>query len=92
MTVRRPVVLVSGRFLELPSGDELTPVFLTVTLTDVDDASYYYYGGLDADGNWKINRYDKTNLATVTSAVEDTNGAYASLAAAWASRTILSYA
>lgn len=57
---------------------------------DLTEDTYYYYGGLQANGEWIINRWDKTTL-TKTTATESNNPAYASIGAAWAAKTLLSY-
>jgi hypothetical protein len=64
--------------------------FLNITEFDGTDPTHYYYGGLDFESNWKINRYLKTTLAR-TYADEIGNPAQTSLALAWANRLTLSY-
>lgn len=100
MAARRPLVLLNNRIVELPSGDTVVgggggggsgTEFLTITETDLNDATYYYYGGTDGNADWKINRYLKSDLTDKTSATEATNVSYGSLAAAWAARGSLSY-
>lgn len=66
--------------------------FLEITETDLTDSSYYYYGGVDANSDWVINRYDKSNLSTRTVATESNNATYSSLSTAWSNRTTLTYA
>lgn len=66
--------------------------FLTVSETDLQDATYYYYGGLDSQSNWAINRYLKTDLDTVTTATQTNNPGTTTLASAWSSRLTLTYA
>lgn len=65
--------------------------FLEVTQTDVDNATAYYYGGLTAEGDWQVNKYLKSNLATKTVATEQNNASVTSLTDAWAARTTLTY-
>jgi len=97
LAARRPLYLKGGkRIARLPDGEILNGIpslgFLAVTLTDVDDATYYYYGGLDENNDWQINRYLKTSLTTKTLAIESpSNTGYVSLSAAWAARGSLVY-
>lgn len=65
--------------------------FLQVTLTDVDNATAYYYGGLDAEGNWQVNKFLRSNLATKTVATEQNNASVTTLDSAWTARTTLTY-
>jgi len=74
------------------AGGDTGTEFLTITETDLVDATYYFYGGTDSNGDWKINRYTKSSLTTKVSATESNNGSFASLAAAWIDRTTLTYA
>lgn len=103
MTARRPVVIKDNRLIELPDGDTVVGAdggdgdgggteFLSITNTDLSDATYYYYGGTDSAADWKINRYLKSDLNDVTSADEVGNGSYGSLGAAWTDRATLIYA
>lgn len=64
--------------------------FLTPEEFDGTDSGYYFYGGLDASSDWKINRYDKTTFAK-TSADENGNPSYVTMSAAWTDRLTLSY-
>lgn len=66
--------------------------FLTITLSDMTNATYYYYGGTNGDGDWQINRFTKASLSTKVVATESNNGSYGNLAAAWTDRTSLTYA
>lgn len=99
MAVRKPLVLINTRITELPSGDTVAGAdggdgagFLDVTETDMDDATYYYYGGTDSEADWKINRYPKNNLVNRESASQSNNAGYADLASAWPDRGSLNYA
>lgn len=65
--------------------------FLEVTLTDVDDATAYYYGGLTPAGDWQINKYLRSDLATKTVATEQNNATVTTLESAWTARTTLTY-
>lgn len=92
---RTPLIFTgNARVGRLPEGDFIKGVapngFIEVSVVDLDDLTYYYYGGTDSNGDWKINRYNRTTLAK-TSATESNNGAYLTLAAAWADRTTLTY-
>jgi hypothetical protein len=71
--------------------DEAIVPFIETEFTDLTNSSYYYYGGLTSDGDWKINRYDKTNLVSREVAMEATNVSYTTLADAWAARGSLVY-
>ena len=81
---------------KLPSDECVNNVepseFLVEALSDTDSATYYYYGGVDSNNDWKINRYLKTDLNSKSTATESNNGAYSTLSAAWAARASLSYA
>ena len=66
--------------------------FLISTLSDIASPTYYYYGGIDGSGNWKINRYLRTDVNTQDSATEVNNPAFTDLATAWANRLTLIYA
>lgn len=66
--------------------------FLAVTLTDIADATYYYYGGLLPSTAWQVNRYLKSDPTVGTSANLANNGAVTTLASAWTNRTTLTYA
>lgn len=103
---RRPLYIKQDgertRIARLPAGEFINGVppssgggggtqFLESTLSDIGSATYYYYGGLDENNDWKINRYLKSNINSVTSATEATNGSYTTLSSAWANRAILSY-
>lgn len=65
--------------------------FLTITLNDFSDTNYLYYGGMDQNSDWKINRYDKTNLTTKNQASNAINPSFTNLTDAWNSRGSLSY-
>lgn len=71
------------------SGDGTN--FLTVSQTDLEDSDAYFYGGLDAEGNWQINKYLKSNLANKTTANQINNSGVSDLSTAWAGRTSLTY-
>lgn len=93
---RVPLTLKSGRITRLPYGERIQgqdPLrFLVTTLSDLDSATYYYYGGVrPSNGDWRINRFLKTNINAKGSATEANNGAYTTLAAAWAARASLVY-
>jgi len=64
--------------------------FLDITEFDDTDATYYFYGGIDADSDWKINRYLKTTFVR-SSADEANNPSKTTLAAAWPDRLTLTY-
>jgi len=64
--------------------------FLTVEEFDDTDGTYYFYGGEQDGGAWKINRYHKTTFVK-ESADEGGNPTKTTLAAAWTDRTTLSY-
>ena len=76
-----------GSWAEIVTGGT---EFLTISEFDDADSTYYYYGGVDAAVDWKINRYHKTTYVK-TSATEITNVSYSTLAAAWAVRGSLNY-
>lgn len=82
------------RLLRIESDTEVAAQsgteFLNITEFDGADPTHYYYGGLDFESNWKINRYLKTTLAR-TYADEIGNPAQTSLALAWANRLTLVY-
>lgn len=63
---------------------------LVVSLTDDSIPTYVYYGGLFSTA-WKINRYHRTTFVK-TSATIANNSGVATLSAAWAARTTLTYA
>jgi len=65
--------------------------FLDITEFDDTDATYYFYGGIDTDSDWKINRYLKTTFVR-SSADEANNPSKVTLAAAWPDRLTLTYA
>ncbi|MGN6545798.1 MAG: hypothetical protein ACTHK7_12165 [Aureliella sp.] len=65
--------------------------FLEVTLTDVVNATAYYYGGLTAGGDWQINKILRSDLASKTVATEQNNAAVTTLESAWTARTTLTY-
>jgi hypothetical protein len=71
-------------------GLSLTSDSFTNAISDINSATYYYYGGNTGD-DWKINRILKSNVNTKTSALQDDNPSYTTLSAAWAARTSLSY-
>lgn len=92
---RRPLYFNGTRIAALPSGEYVSGIepnaFFTQAISDIDSATYYYYGGYDSTGEWKINRYLKTDLNSKTSANEAGNGAYTELSSAWAARASLVY-
>lgn len=59
--------------------------------TDLTDASHYYYGGINPDGSWAINRYVKPGGTNKAVANETGNPLHTTLASAWAVRTSLTY-
>ena len=61
-------------------------------LIDDQNINYYFYGGssLLAPNSWKINRYNRTDLA-VQSAYDENNSSYLTLSQAWTNRTTLEY-
>lgn len=63
--------------------------FLNITETDFTNATHYYYGGLDENGQWKINRYLKSNTTVFDSATQATSGG--SFVLAWVNRISLTY-
>ena len=63
----------------------------TITQLDASNATYYYYGGIDASNNWVILRYVKANLLQRSKATNATNSIYSDLAAAWNNRLSLNY-
>lgn len=94
---RRPLYInANNRIARIPDGDFVSNVepseFLVQVLSDTDSATYYYYGGLDSDGGWKINRILKTDLNSRQSATIANNGSYGTLSAAWTDRASLNYA
>ena len=66
------------------------PQFLTDPLC-AKDATYYYIGGNQSNGDWKINRYLISGVDTTDSATEAANPTYATLAAAFVDRATLTY-
>lgn len=67
--------------------------FLTVSEVDRTGETYWYYGGLDANDDWCIQRYDITQNPTErTTATNTNNSGVASLSAAWSGRGALTYA
>ena len=65
---------------------------LIVTQTE-DAASYFYFGGLDSEGDWQVNRWTKSSLGTgPLRATIANNALVANLAAAWTVRVSLTYA
>lgn len=73
-----------------PSGGGGTQ-YLTIT-ENATDATYRYFGGVDSGGNWKINRYLRSDLTVKTSATEANNPGETTLAGAWPDRSTLTYA
>lgn len=92
---RTPLIISSGRIRRLADGDFIKGQepneFLVQALSDTVSATYYYFGGIDSNGNWKINRYLKTNLNSKSTATISNNGSYSTLGAAWTDRASLSY-
>lgn len=67
--------------------------FLTQVQVDRTGITYWYYGGLDADGAWCVQRYNITQNPTVrTTATNGNNSGVTSISSAWAGRTGLTYA
>ncbi len=64
--------------------------FLTTSEFDDTDGTYYFYGGVDSDLDWKINRYTKSVLVR-TSADLGNNPTKTSLDDAWTDRLTITY-
>lgn len=93
---RVPLILNSTRRIaRLPDGEFIKGFkangFLTNPLVDVNSPTYYYYGGIDESGEWKVNRTSKSNINIRQSASEINNPTISNLSAAWSSRTSLTY-
>lgn len=63
----------------------------TGVLSDTELANYYYFGLVQADGNWRINRMSKSDTNTETSATVANNSGFGDLNAAWAAKEGLNY-
>lgn len=72
-----------------PAGQDAPDV--DVQYADTTDVTYVYYGMM-INNAWKINRWTRNNPTVKTSATVTNNGSYTTLAAAWATRTGLTYA
>lgn len=92
---RVPLVIRNNRIQKLSPGEEIagfeSSPFLEIASVDLDDATYYYYGGRTSLNAWQINRYPKADLSDRRKANEANNGAYTTLAAAWTDRATLVY-
>ena len=92
---RVPLHIFEGRIRRLPSGERILgqdpDSFLVQALSDTASATYYYYGGIDQNGDWKIVRYLQSDLNSRSAATISNNGSYATLSAAWTDRASLSY-
>jgi len=63
---------------------------LNVTLTDFTDPAIYYYGGVNEDEEWQINKWDNiTGTKTVANTIN--NPTYTTLSTAWNDKLILNY-
>ena len=82
--------VVGGQIVQVDEPSGSGTLFLVNPRSD-KDSSYFYFGGEESSGDWKINRYPVSDVSTKESATEAANSSYATLAAAWTDRTTLTY-
>lgn len=91
LTLEGATISVDGRHVTLSNIAGGGSGGLEVTESDLTDPVYYYYGGIDTSGDWKINRYDRDDATLKNFATEANNPGIINLGTAWSSRTLLNY-
>lgn len=59
--------------------------------TSSNDGAFYFFGGNESNGDWKINRYPSNDVTTKESATEAANPSFTDLTTAFANRATLVY-
>ncbi len=77
--------------MKLSTISSYTDEFQPASLSDITTTYMYFGDNVNGDANWRIRRVQRDD-ATATIANMGNNGGYATLAAAWADRTTLTYA
>lgn len=92
MTVRRALIMVDGAVRELPSSDTLY-VAAPPTFEEYESTStYFYFGGISANGEWIIRRQVRATSAYLTATPQNNASlSLTDLSAAWAVFETLEY-